>query len=84
MNLKDFDFVNECIEFVNSFNPGSVPPLTMDTMINDSLYEKYIKAVEMCVKLKSTTPEAQEIEQKAESAKKFLLDVKRSKKVTRL
>lgn len=27
MNLKDFDFVNECVDFVNTFAPGTAKNL---------------------------------------------------------
>ena len=82
MNLKDFDFVNECVDFVNTFAPGTAKKLEMNTLLSDPLFEKYNKIVDMAVNLKSTTPEGEAFKARAESAKAFLKDVRKNKTVS--
>ncbi|MEG1834794.1 MAG: hypothetical protein RR229_01600 [Oscillospiraceae bacterium] len=84
MNLKDFDFVNECIKFTNGFSNKPVKALTMDTLINDELVKQYKFAIEMTLKLKASTPEIETLKAKAVSADAFLENLRKSKKMTRL
>lgn len=72
MNLKDFDFVNTCVDYVNSFAPGTAKALELNTLLNDTAYQKYLKIIDMAVQLKNVSPEAADFQQKAESAKLFL------------
>lgn len=78
MNLNDLDFVNECVEFANSFNPGTAKPLEINKLIDDAAYKKYVKIIDMTVQLKQTAPDGAVIKEKAESAKDFLLRIKRA------
>lgn len=76
MNLNDLDFVNECVDFANSFNPGTAKTLEINKLIDETAYKKYVAVVDMMVKLKQAAPDSAEIKEKAESAKAFLLRIK--------
>lgn len=81
MNLNDLDFVNECIDFVNSFTPGTAKPLEINKLIDETTYNNYIKVIDMTVQLKKTAPDGAEVSAKAESAKKYLSRIRVSKRI---
>lgn len=77
MNLNNLDFVNECVDFVNSFTPGTAKPLEINKMIDVAAYNKYIKVIDLAVQLKRTASDGADFAQKAVSAKQFLKEIRR-------
>lgn len=84
MNLKDYDFINECVNFLNGFSANPIKPLSADMVVTGQQVEQYRKAVEMTLKSKKSLPNFSEYEIKAKSANDFLDKLLKYKKISRI
>lgn len=84
MDLKDFDYVNECVNFLNGFSAKQIKVLTTDMIVTKELVDEYKKAVEMTLNSKKSLPDYPEHEKRAANANIFLDKLLKYKKVSRI
>lgn len=84
VEIKDLNYINDCVNFVNGFGAKQIRPLSTEMIVTKQQIDEYKMAVTMCLKSKCSLPNYCEFEKKSEDAL-FLLDqLLKYKKVSRI